>query len=62
MDIIQSVMEKNAESAMADNVDVPLEEEQRRARRIIREIVVYLGSIFAIGVVMFLGIRTWIRK
>jgi hypothetical protein len=55
-------MEKNAESAMADNVDVPLEEEQRRARRIIREIVVYLGSIFAIGVVMFLGIRTWIRK
>jgi hypothetical protein len=62
MDIIQSGMEKNAESAMADNVDVPLEEEQQRAPRIIREIVVYLGSVLAIGVVMFLGIRTWIRK
>jgi hypothetical protein len=62
MDIIQSGMEKNAESAMADNVDVPLEEEQRRAPRTIRQIVVYLGSVFAIGVVLFLGIRTWIRK
>jgi hypothetical protein len=57
---IQSGMEKNTKSTMANNVDVPLEEQ--RAPRNIRKIVVYLGSILAIGVVVFLGIKTWIRK